>query len=480
MTDTRSRDVDRVARQPVLGTVATLVLIGGVFLPVLSFFVVNVALPGIGQGLGASAAGLQLVVGSYGIANAALVVLGGRLGDAHGRRRLFLLGMAGFSLAALVCGLAPNLTVLLTARVLQGALAALMTPQVLSTIGATLQGDSRTRAIGLFSASGGVAAALGQVLGGVLVSADLFGLGWRSVFLVFVPVGLASLVAAWRLIPETRASERLPLDALGAVILGATLVLLLLPLTEGRPLGWPLWTTLALVATVPAALLLTTHQRRRERRGGAALVSPRVVALPAMRLGLLTAVCYFTTFGGFMFVFALATQGDAHLTPLMGGLTLLPLAAAFMVVSAYFPRIERRWGSRTLVAGWVIQLVGYAALAGVVATVWPQVTPLNLALPMAVAGTGGALVMTPLFGLVLSQVPPEQAGLGSGILITAQQTCLSLGAALVGTVYLALAAGRGSGTALVAVCLLVSAVSLVGIPLALRLGRVAVGAAGRR
>ncbi len=480
MTETRSRDLDRVARPPALGTVATLVLIGGVFLPVLSFFVVNVALPGIGQGLGASAAGLQLVVGSYGIANAALVVLGGRLGDAHGRRRLFLLGMAGFTVAALVCGVAPNLTVLLTARVLQGALAALMTPQVLSTIGATLEGDSRTRAIGLFSASGGVAAALGQVLGGVLVGADLFGWGWRSVFLVFVPVGLASLVAAWRLIPETRASERLPLDALGAVILGTTLVLLLLPLTEGRPLGWPLWTTLTLVATIPAALLLITHQRRRERRGGAALVSPRVVALPAMRLGLLTAVCYFTTFGGFMFVFALATQGDAHLTPLMGGLTLLPLAAAFMVVSASFPRIERRWGSRTLVAGWAIQLVGYAALAGVVAEVWPHVTPLNLALPMAVAGTGGALVMTPLFGLVLSQVPPEQAGLGSGILITAQQTCLSLGAALVGTVYLVLAAGQGSGPALVVVCLVVSAVSLVGIPLALRLGRVGSGTPARR
>lgn len=477
MTDTRAADVDRVARQPALGLVAMFVLIGGVFLPVLSFFVVNVALHGIGEGLGASPAGLQLVVGSYGIANAALVVLGGRLGDAHGRRRLFLMGMAGFSVAALVCGLAPNLTVLLVARVAQGALAALMTPQVLSTIGATLEGAPRARAVGLFSASGGVAAALGQVLGGVLVSADLFGLGWRSVFLVFVPVGLVSLVAAWRLIPETRAEQRLPLDGLGAVILAVTLVLLLLPLTEGRPLGWPLWTTLALVAAVPAAVLLVVQQRRRERGGGAALVSPRVVALPAMRLGLATAICFFTTFGGFMFVFALATQGEAHLSPVVGGLTLLPMAAAFMVVSWQFPRIEARWGPRTLVAGWVIQLVAYAALAVFVARLWPHVSPLNLALPMAAAGVGGALVMTPLFGLVLAQVPAEQGGLGSGILITTQQTCLSFGAAILGTAYLVVASWRGEGVGLVVVCLLVCVASLVGIPLALRLRRVASPAA---
>lgn len=458
-------------RRPTMGHIATLVLIGGIFLPMLSFFVINVALHAIGVGLQASPSALQLVVGSYGIANAALVVLGGRLGDSHGRKRMFLLGMGGFAVASLACGLAPNLTILLAARVAQGALAALMTPQVLATIGATLEGHHRARAIGYFGAAGGVAAALGQVLGGLLVAADLFGLGWRAVFLVFVPLALAALLAAWRLIPETQSHEHVPLDGWGAGLLAGTLVLLLLPLTEGRPLRWPLWSVLALVAVVPAVAFFGTHQRRLERTGRPALVPPSVLALRPMRLGLAIALCFFTTFGGFMFVFALATQGEAHLSPLDGGLTLLPMAAVFMVVSMVFPRVQARLGSWTLVLGWAVQLVAYAVLAGFVATLWPHITPLNIALPMALTGVGGALVMMPLFGVVLAQVPSHQGGLGSGILITTQQTCLALGAATVGTAYLALASPWGQGGALVAVCLLISAVSLVGIPLATALAR---------
>lgn len=459
------------ADTPAMSLTATIVLLGGAFLPMLSFFVVNVALHGIGVGLRADPAMLQLVVGSYGIANAALVVIGGRLGDSHGRKRMFLAGMAGFALTSLACGLAPTAAFMLGARVLQGALAALMTPQVLATIGATLEGQHRVRAIGLFGAAGGIAAALGQVLGGALVEADVFGLGWRAVFLVFVPLALVGLVAGWRLIPETISHERLPLDAGGAALLTATLVLLLLPLTEGRPLGWPTWTWAAMGAAAVGAVALGVHQRGVERSGRTALVPPSVLALRPMRLGLITAVCFFTTFGGFMFVFALATQAGAGLSPVEGGLALLPMAIAFMVVSIVLPRIQARFGARTLVAGWAVQLVAYSALALEVRAVWPHVTPLNLAIPMAFAGLGGVLVMMPMFGVVLAQVPPHQSGLGSGILITTQQTCLALGAATVGTAYLSLAGTRGAGAALEAVCVLAAGVSLVGLPLGISLAR---------
>ncbi|HYU85923.1 MAG TPA: MFS transporter, partial [Kribbellaceae bacterium] len=250
MTATATPRVATAERTEPFGLTALLTLLSGGFLPILSFFILNVALPSIGADLKTSAGTLQLVVGAYGIANACLVVAGGRLGDAFGRRRLFLAGMAGFTLTSLLCAIAPNAGMLLGARILQGAAAALMTPQVLATIAATLTGESRGRAIGLFGASGGVAAALGQILGGVLVSADVAGLGWRAVFLLNVPLGLAALVATVRLLPETKAPRRLPLDLAGAAILAVTLVVLLLPLTEGRPLGWPLWTWLSLAAVV--------------------------------------------------------------------------------------------------------------------------------------------------------------------------------------------------------------------------------------
>ena len=444
---------------------ALVTLLCGAFLPISSFFVINVALPSIGADLQASPAALQLVVGSYGIANAVLVVVGGRLGDGFGRRRLFLLGMAGFTVFSLLCGLAPTVPALLAARVGQGASAALMTPQVLATIMATLSGHHRGRAIGMFGAAGGIAAAAGQVLGGVLVSADVLGLGWRAVFLVYVPVGLIALAAALRLLPETRAHVRIPVDFVGASLLAVTLVLLLLPTTEGRPLGWPAWIWLVLAATVPAGLVWSGHQRRTERSGRVPLVPPTVLQLRQLRLGLVVAVAFFTTFGGFMFAFALATQGEAGMSALQGGLTLTPLAATFLLVSIYGPALQARWGAGVIARGWIVQAVGYAALAVDVHLVWPDVTPLGLAVPMLIIGLGNGMVMMPLFGVVLSQVPPSQAGLGSGILITTQQTCLALGAATIGTLFLTWAGGSlGQGGALVGVSLVITTVSLVAIP----------------
>jgi EmrB/QacA subfamily drug resistance transporter len=449
---------------PLLSDAALVTLIVGAFLPILSFFVINVALPEIAVDLDASPSSLQLVVGTYGIANAALVVVGGRLGDAFGRRRLFMAGMALFTLFSLLCGLAPGIGSLLVFRIGQGASAALMTPQVLATIAATLTGENRVRAFGLFGAAGGIAAAAGQIVGGVLASADIFGLGWRSVFLMNVPIGILAWVVAHRVLPETRAEKRLPMDAWGAAILAILLVLLLLPLTEGRPLGWPAWTWIVLASAVPVLGGLVVHQGYTERAGRTPLVPPSVIALPVMRLGLLIGIAYFTTFGGFMFAFALATQGQAGMSALEGGLTLLPLAAAFMVVSMSLTRLQRRWGASIIARGWALQFVGYGLLGLMVKQQWPDISPLSLALPMVITGIGGALVMMPLFGVVLGQVPAHQAGLGSGILITTQQTCLALGAATIGTLFLTWSSNTGSqGDGLAGVLALIAAVSLLAL-----------------
>lgn len=453
-----------------LGPVALTTLLFGAFLPMLSFFIINVALPSIGSDLHASSGELQLVVGSYGIANATLLVVGGRLGDGFGRKRLFVIGLAGFTAISLVCAIAPTIGVLLAARVVQGTAAAAMTPQVLATISSLLTGTHRARAMAMFGVAGGLAAALGQILGGVLVSADLLGLGWRAVFLVNVPVGVLALAAAVPLLPETRAAHRLRVDATGAGLLAVTLVLLLLPLTEGRPLGWPAWTWACLAATVPAVVLLGLHQRHKERSGGAPLIPPSVLRLRPMQIGLLLAVGFFTTFGGFMFVFALATQGEAGMSALQGGLSLLPMAIGFLITSIYGPRLQQRYGARLIVRGWIVQAAGYALLAVVALTLWPDVTPWTLSLPMLVAGFGSGLVMVPLMGVVVGQVPPAQAGLGSGILLTSQQTCLALGAATVGTAYLSLAGTDwGQGGALAAVALAITAISLLMTPVTMQL-----------
>jgi EmrB/QacA subfamily drug resistance transporter len=465
-------DVDAESPSATLSPIAVLTLIGGAFLPILSFFIINVALPTIGTDLDASKAELQLVVGTYGIANAMLVVVGGRLGDAFGRRRLFLIGMAGFTLFSLLCGLAPNIEALLVLRIGQGALAALMTPQVLATIAATLTGVSRVRAVGMFGAAGGIGAAVGQILGGVLVSADIAGLGWRLVFFVNVPICLLVFIAAIVIVPETKAVDRLAVDGVGAVLLGVTLVFLLLPLTEGRALGWPLWTLLMLGAVVPMALLFGGHQRRTERVGKPALVPPSVLRLRGMQIGLTIAVAFFASFGGFMFAFALATQGEAGMSPLEGGLTYLPLAASFLIVSIYSAALQERWGPSIIARGWALQAVGYTSCGIVLWSLWPNIGPLTLAVPMFVIGFGSGLVMMPLFGVVMAQVPAEQAGLGSGILITTQQTCISLGAATVGTFYLAVSTSSlGQGGALAVVEFAIAAISIVAVPFSLRLRR---------
>ncbi|GAA1526754.1 MFS transporter [Kribbella lupini] len=464
MTQTSAPPTGAPAKSP-LGPVALTTLLFGAFLPMLSFFIINVALPAIGTDLQATPGELQLVVGSYGIANATLLVVGGRLGDGFGRKRLFLAGLIGFTVTSLLCAIAPTIGVLLAARVLQGATAAAMTPQVLASISSLLTGEHRARALAMFGVVGGAAAALGQILGGVLVEADVFGLGWRAVFLVNVPVGVFAVAAAVRLLPETRADKAHRVDLVGAGLLALTLVLLLLPLTEGRPLGWPLWTWLSLAAVVPALGLLGLHQHRAEKAQRAPLIPPSVLRLKAMRIGLLLAMAFFTTFGGFMFVFALATQGEAGMSPLEGGLSLLPMAVGFLITSIYGPRLQARYGAGLIVRGWLIQAVGYAVLAAIALALWPEVTPWTLAVPMLIAGFGSGLVMVPLMGVVIGQVPPAQAGLGSGILLTSQQTCLALGAATVGTAYLSLSGTSwGQGGSLAAVALAITAISLLMTP----------------
>ncbi len=446
-----------------LTTAGLFVILVGVLLPMIDFFIVNVALPTIDADLGASQPLLELVVSGYATAYALLLVLGGRLGDSVGRKRLFLLGMAAFTLTSLACGLAPTAVFLVVGRAAQGASAAMMVPQVLATIQAATTGERRSRALARYGATGGLAAVLGQVLGGLLVSANIDSLGWRPIFLVNVPIGLAGLVLASRYVPDTRHGEPAPIDGRGTLLLGLTMLALLVPLTEGRSLGWPAWTVALLVLSPLAAAAFCVVERRVERSGRTPLVPPSLLQHRSMRRGLLLAMPFFAGFGAFMFCYALLVQGSLHASALTAGLGLVPMAAAFLLASLSTSRLLARYGAKVLTAGGLLQAIGLIILAVTVWQGWPHLAVVDLSPGLVVAGAGQGLLMSPLFGVVLSQVPAAAAGAGSGVLTTTQQTALALGVATLGSLFLALAGdGTGVRAAFVAV-LAVQVLVAVGV-----------------
>jgi MFS family permease len=427
------------APSPGLTSAGLLTLLLGAALNVIDFFIVNVALPTIDADLQASSATLEMVVAGYGIAFAVLLVLGGRLGDAFGRRRMFRIGLSAFTVTSLVCGLAPNATTLVLARIAQGAAAAIAMPQVLAAIQAGTTGDARARAMGYYGANSGLSMVIGQVLGGALVAADVGGLGWRTIFLVNVPIGILTLALARRTVPESRSANPLGVDGWGTLLLGAALLALLVPLTEGRSLGWPAWSVGLLAAAPVLGLAFAAVERRVERAGRVPLLPPSVLRLPSMRRGLLVAVPFFVGFGGFMFICALLLQDGLRMSPLDAGFALAPLAVGFFATSLVTARLVARYGRSVVVAGFALQLVGLLVVLTTVSGGWPDLTALDLVPGTFICGVGQAMAMTTVIRLVLSQVPTDQAGVGGGVFTTVQQTFLALGVAILGGLYAELA-----------------------------------------
>ncbi|MEU6669475.1 MFS transporter [Streptomyces sp. NPDC046727] len=472
MTETVTVPAARTtAAPPVLGGPGLFTVLLAAALPLVDFFIVNVALPTIGADLAAGEAVLELVVAGYGVAYAVLLVLGGRLGDLFGRRRLFLGGMAAFGITSLACGLAPGAWSLVAARVAQGASAAAMLPQVLATIQAATSGTRRAKAMSLYGATAGLSMVAGQILGGVLVAADVAGTGWRAIFLVNVPVVVLGLVLGARFVPETRSQHPEPVDGPGTVLLAVSLLTLLAPLTEGRAAGWPLWTWLALAAFPFAVAAFWAVERRADRAGRTPLVPPSLFRVPSMRRGLELMVPFSIGFSGFMFMIALALQRGAGLGPVPAGLALAPMAVTFLFVSLAGPRLIARYGTRVVTAGAVLQGVGVLLIVLAVWRDWPHLGFGSLLPGAAVAGAGQALQLPNVLRLVMSEVPPARAGVGSGVMVTTQQSALALGVATLGTLFLTLVPHLGMRDALVTTLLVqLAGIVLTGL-LSLRLPR---------
>jgi MFS family permease len=451
-----------------LSGIALMVVLTGYAVSRVDASIVNVALTSISHNLHSGPAALELVVSGYGLTYALGLVLGGRLGDAFGRRRLYVYGLAAFTVTSALCGLAPSIEFLVAARLLQGAAAAMLVPQVLATIQAATQGQARARAIGIYGATAALGMIIGQILGGLLVSLNIAGIGWRAVFAINVPIGVAALLLVRR-VPETRADKKQGFDPMGTLLFGLAMVCLLALTVAGPDLHWPLWLWSLLVVAAVATLALARFERRLEARGGAPLLPPSVLSRPGMRRGLAAVVPFSAAFAAFLFVYALIVQGHFGFTGIESGGALAPFAVVFFVVSLYTPKIAAALGRRIVTLGALIQGVSLLLLALVIWLGWPRPSLALVVAGIAVFGMGTALIGPTLFRMVLADVPRAQAGMGSGVLATSQQMATALGTTIGGTLYVSLAGWLSTVSAIVLVIALLTCLSATVLVISLKL-----------
>lgn len=411
------------------------------FVTIFDLFVVNVAIPDMQSRLGASFSQIGFIVAGYELAFGVLLITGGRLGDLWGRRRLFQIGMAGFTLASALCGLAPSAFLLILARVLQGLAAALLFPQVYASIRVNFDGDNSRRAFGLLGMTLGLAAIAGQVLGGWLVHFNLFDLGWRSIFLINLPVGLLAIGAA-RYIPETRAPQGQGLDSTGVVLISLALSLLLIPLIQSSEHGWPPSSLAALAASGLLLLAFYKQQEKRRQAGQSPLVDMQLLAQPRFALGALLVLLVYSTASSFFLCFALLLQSGLGLSPFQAGSIFAPASAGFVAASLGAPRLVARYGTRAITAGALGYTLSFAWLIAQVAWTGARMEPAHLIPVLIFLGASQGLIMTPLLNLVLGFVKAAQAGMASGVISSIQQVGAALGVAVVGLLF---TAGRNAG-----------------------------------
>jgi EmrB/QacA subfamily drug resistance transporter len=403
--------------------------------------IVNVAAPSIRLDLGASLSALQWIAGGYALAFAVGLVTGGRLGDIFGRRKLFLIGVAGFTAASALCGAASSPELLIAFRLVQGVFAALMIPQGFGILRQVFPPSEIQKAFGMFGPVIGLAAVAGPVIGGALTDGDLFGLGWRAIFLVNVPLGLLAFVGSIRLLPESRAQNRPTLDLGGAALVSLAAALLIYPLIQGREAGWPAWTFIAIGASVVALIAFVLHERRREAAGVSPLVTMSLFRRRAFSAGLATALVFFAGMIGVMLVFSLYLQLGQGFSAIGTGVALIPWCLGVAVGAGLGNAVlGPKLGRRTLHGGIAVMLAGILLL---LATATDGASAWVLAGPELLAGIGMGAMLAPLFDFVLAGVDDDEVGSASGVLNAMQQLGGAIGIAVIGTIFFSVAASSG-------------------------------------
>ncbi len=439
---------------------ALAVLLTGTFLPAFDFFVVNVALPAMHTELGARPEDLELVVAGYGLAFAILLITGGRLGDLYGRKKLFMIGMVGFTIASALCGLATSPAVLIASRVLQGLTAALMNPQVLAIIRVTFPENERARAIGYFGTTLGLASIAAQLVGGALVQANIAGLSWRPIFLVNVPVGAVALFFAARMLRDSRASGRPTLDFGGIALATLVLGLMIYPLVEGAGAGWPWWMLALLAGSLPALAVFVLYEWHLQQRGRSPLVSMRLFRDPGFSLGLAMAATFFSGLAAFFMGLTVFLQQGLGYGALPTGLVFVAFGIGFMGASLVSSQVSRRIGPLAISLGTAMMAAGLVAI--VTLANLAHGTPINLLALWPVLifyGCGQGLALPTLVASVVgsSRIPPQEAGAASGVFTMVQQVGFAVGVAVImGLFFSVLGAGTTAGDYERALCVALS------------------------
>jgi EmrB/QacA subfamily drug resistance transporter len=415
---------------------ALAIVMTAAFMDLVDVTIVNIAIPSIQKDTGASFSSIQWITAGYALAFAAGLITGGRLGDIHGRKKLFLIGIGGFTLASALCGFAANPDMLVASRILQGAMAAMMVPQVLSIVHATFPAHERGKVFGLFGAVVGLGAVSGPLLGALLTEWNLFGLEWRPIFLINLPVGIAGLILGTKFISESKAPKALKLDLVGVVLVSLGLLMLLYPLTRGRELGWPLWGYLSMAGSVLVFAGLIAYERMKAARDGSPLIELSLFKVKSFAAGIAVQATFGVGLGIFFLVWTLYMQIGLHWTALRAGLTGVPFSIAVSVAAGMsVQKLVPRFGRKVLQAG------ALTMVAGLLIYIWEadhyglDIAPWQMALPLVVMGLGMGLIVAPLTDAVLSEVPKEHSGSASGLINTVQQMGNALGLGLVSVVF---------------------------------------------
>ena len=412
---------------------ASLLLAG--FMNLIDITIVNVAIPSLQDAFDATDSQIEWVVAAYIMAFALCLIPAGRLGDVVGRRRMFVAGVAVFGLGSLLCGMAPSIGALVAARVLQGIGGAMIGPQTLALVPVLFPPRERGLAFALFGLSAGLASVTGPVLGGWLISLDLWGLGWRPIFLVNVPVGLLTIFAALRFVPSVPGDRSLRLDFVGIALAGLALLLILFPLIEGRQFDWPWWCFALIAAAVPVVFAFALWQRYRARIGAAQLLPVALFRYRSYVIGLAITMLIFGGIPGFFLVLAFMLQVGNGLTPLESGLTTLPFSVGVLLASVASGVMGLRWPRKRIMAGCLLLAGGMVLLRTVLPMGGEALVRAALFLPLIISGLGLGTAISPLFQTILSNVEDGDAGAASGALQAFQQVGGALGLAVMGEVF---------------------------------------------
>ncbi|WP_329442384.1 MFS transporter [Streptomyces canus] len=415
---------------------ALAIVMTAAFMDLVDVTIVNIAIPSIRQDAGASVSQIQWITAGYALAFAAGLITGGRLGDIHGRKRLFLVGIGGFTLASALCGFAANPEMLVASRILQGGMAAMMVPQVLSIVHATFPAHERGKVFGLFGAIVGLGAVSGPLLGALLTEWNLFGLEWRPIFLINLPVGIAGLVLGSRFITESKAPRALKLDLVGVALVVVGLLLLLYPLTRGEELDWPLWGYVSMAGAPLVFAALVAYERRKGARDGSPLVELSLFKVKSFAAGIAVQTVFGVGLGIFFLVWTLYMQTGLGWSPLRAGLTGVPFSIAVSTAAGLsVQQLVPRFGRKVLQAGALLMAVGVLLYLWEAERYGMGISSWQMALPLVVMGAGMGLIVAPLTDAVLSEVPREHAGSASGLINTVQQMGNALGLGLVSVVF---------------------------------------------